>query len=135
MKNTPIIDSKIDHSQTQNPISLYEKRIATLKEYAKEDGFDLNEDSYANFVNFLEKYSGLARAGLVLLDNGNLRAIWQGKNDAQVGLEFLTDSSIEYVMLNESGARKTTSKPYGRGGFEETMNQIRNFGLYDIMFE
>ncbi len=129
------VDRKIDHLKSQSQLRLYEKQIETLKEYARDDGYDLHEDSYANFIKFFANYSQLVRADVVLLDNGNLRAIWKGKNGGEIGLQFLTDSHVQYVLFSESGPKDTTSKPYGRGGFEETMKEIKNFGLYNIMFE
>ena len=121
--------------QIKNPARLYDNRIETLKKFAREDGYDLHESSYANFNKFLKEYPGLVRADLVLLENGNLRAIWKGKNRAQIGLQFLKDSRVQYVLFNESGPSSAALKPYGRGGFEETMNQIKKFDLDTIMFE
>lgn len=121
--------------QSQKPALLYAERIETLKELARDDGYDLHESSYANFTNFLEKYPKLAHADLVLLENGNLRAIWKGQNGAEIGLQFLKDSRIQYVLFNKFGTNTAGLRPYGRGGFEETMNQIKKFDLDSIMFE
>ena len=115
--------------QIKNPARLYDNRIETLKKFAREDGYDLHESSHANFSKFLKEYPGLVRADLVLLENGNLRAIWRGKNGAQIGLQFLKDSRVQYVLFNESGPNSAALKPYGRGGFEETMNQLKNLIL------
>ncbi len=113
----------------------YVKRIEKLKELASEDGYRLDESSYNNFQEFLERYPRLARADLVLLDNGNLRAIWKGNNSTEIGLQFLKDSRVQYVLFNNSGPNCEESRPYGRGGFEEIMKKINEFDLDSIIFE
>ena len=122
-------------SQNNRVEQLYVERIETLNELAREDGYELDESSYNNFQEFLEKYPRLVHADLVLLDNGNLRAIWKGENGTEIGLQFLKDSRIQYVLFNESGPNCAESKPYGRGVFEETMKKIKEFDLDKIMFE
>ena len=122
-------------SQNNRVEQLYDERIETLNELAREDGYELDESSYNNFHNFLEKYPRLVHADLVLLDNGNLRAIWKGENCTEIGLQFLKDSRVQYVLFNESGPNNAESRPYGRGGFEETMKKIKEFDLDKIMFE
>ena len=62
--------------------------LKTLKEQAIEDGYVLDESSYNNFHKFLEKFPRLVRADLVLLENGELVAIWNGENGTEVGLQF-----------------------------------------------
>ncbi len=131
----PTIENMIHNFPSQNVANLYAERIETLKELARDDGYDLHESSYANFTKFLEKHPRLAHADLVLLDNGNLRAIWKGENDAEIGLQFLQDSRVQYVLFNKSGPNSSASRPYGRGEFKETMNQIKKFDLDNIMFE
>ena len=121
--------------QDYKAAQLYVERIETLKELASEDGYDLDEASYNNFHKFLEKYPRLVHADLVLLDNGNLRAIWKGENGAEIGLQFLNDSRVQYVLFNEFGPNCVESRPYGKGGFEETMKKINEFDLDKIMFE
>ena len=121
--------------QDDRAAQLYVERIETLKELASEEGYDLDESSYNNFHKFLEKYPRLVHADLVLLDNGNLRAIWKGENGAEVGLQFLNDSRVQYVLFNEFGPNCVESRPYGKGGFEETMKKIKEFDLDKIMFE
>ena len=121
--------------QDEKAAQLYVERIETLKELASEDGYDLDESSYNNFHKFLEKYPRLVHADLVLLDNGNLRAIWKGENGAEIGLQFLNDSRVQYVLFNEFGPNCVESRPYGKGGFEETMKKIKEFDLDKIMFE
>ena len=138
MENKPTVEILVHPNwpiQNNRVAQIYVERIETLKELAREDGYTLDESSYNNFQEFLEKYPRLVRADLVLLDNGNLRAIWKGKNSAEIGLQFLKDSRVQYVLFNESGPNCAESRPYGRGGFEETMKKIKEFDLDKIMFE
>ena len=121
--------------QDDKAAQLYVERIETLKELAGEEGYVLDESSYNNFHKFLGKYPRLVHADLVMLDNGNLRAIWKGEKGTEVGLQFLKDSRVQYVLFNEFGPNCVESRPYGKGGFEETMKKIKEFDLDKIMFE
>ena len=91
----------------------YQARILELREIAEddEDIEEINEDSIREFWTFMESAGLGRRAGLVLQDNGNLRAVWRDKAGHNVGLEFQGGRSVLYVMF----------KPYadGRKTFRE----------------
>ena len=138
MEKEPTVENLVHlyrPGQDNKAAQLYVERIETLRELASEDGYVLDESSYNNFHKFLENYPRLLHADLVLLDNGNLRAIWKGENGTEIGLQFLKDSRVQYVLFNEFGPNFVESRPYGRGGFEETMKKINEFDLDKIMFE
>ena len=73
-------ESKVAHSRA------YEARIQALRGYAAEDDDieKVNEDSINDFWAFM-KVTGFERqAGLILLDSGDLRAVWR-ENDGHDG--------------------------------------------------
>ena len=95
----------------------YKDRISDLREFAGDDEEieRVNEDSIRDFWAFMESTAFARRAGLVLQDNGNLRAVWRDKDGNNVGLEFQGNGSILYVMFKPyTDGRKTFRKQMSR---------------------
>ena len=74
-------------------------RIKQLRDYAAEDGIQVNRDSEKDFWSFVDSAPFANRAGLVLMDNGNLRAVWKGDDSARIGIQFL-GRQIDSVLRN-----------------------------------
>ena len=53
----------------------YRRRIGELARYGLEEGIALNEASERDFWTFVGAPESSRQAGLVLMDNGNLRAV------------------------------------------------------------
>ena len=138
MKKKPAVENLAYLSrpgQDNNATLVYAERIETLKEQAIEDGYVLDESSYNNFHKFLEKFPRLVRADLVLLENGELVAIWNGENGTEVGLQFQKDSRVQYILFNGIYSNCADSILHGMGGYEETMKKIKKYDFDKIMFE
>ena len=114
-------------------ISSYEDRINVLKEQAEAEGCSLSEASGTAFWNFLKKHPFMRRGRLVLLENGNLRAVWSGGNDAHIGLQFLNERLIQYVIFARRGSDEPVSRVAGRDTMEGIMRQIDAFDLHGIL--
>lgn len=114
-------------------ISSYEDRINVLKEQAEVEGYSLSEASGTAFWNFLKKHPFMRRGRLVLLENGNLRAVWSGGNDAHIGLQFLNERLIQYVIFARRGPDEPVSRVAGRDTMEGIMRQIDAFDLRGIL--
>ena len=108
-------------------VSSYEDRINVLKEQAEVEGYPLNEASETAFWSFLKKNPFMRRGRLVLLENGNLRAVWSGENDAHIGLQFLNDRLIQYVIFARQGPDAPVSRVAGRDTMDGVMRQIDAF--------
>ena len=114
-------------------VSSYEDRINVLKEQAEVEGYSLNEASGTAFWNFLKKNPFMRRGRLVLLENGNLRAVWSGGNDAHIGLQFLNERLIQYVIFARRGPDAPVSRVTGRDTMDGIMRQIDAFDLSSIL--
>ena len=114
-------------------VSSYEDRIKVLKEQAELEGYSLSETSRTAFWDFLEKHPFLRRGRLVLLENGNLRAVWRGENDTHIGLQFLNDRLIQYVIFARRGPDAPVSRVTGRDTIGGIMRQIDAFDLGGIL--
>ena len=112
---------------------VYRNRIEVLRSDAQLDGFAMNEVSEVDFWSFIESISFAQKAGLVLLDNGNLRAVWKGENGSYLGLQFLGNRLVEYVIFKRRQATKYVSRVAGRDTIEGIKKQILASDLTVLM--
>ena len=112
---------------------IYRNRIEVLRSDAQRDGFAMNVVSEVDFWSFIESISFAQKAGLVLLDNGNLRAVWKGENGSHLGLQFLGNRLVEYVIFKRRQATKEVLRVAGQDTVEGIKRQICAFDLTALM--
>ena len=93
-----------------NAFADYNDRLRILREQAALDGFFINHDSLEGFKDFFKNNPLVRRGRLVLLENGNLRAVWKGENEAHVGLQFLSKWTVQYVIFARRQPSVITSR-------------------------
>ena len=111
----------------------YQRRIAELSRYGLDDGISLNEASEKDFWAFVEATGSTSRAGLVLMDTGNIRAVWKGDDESHLGLHFLGDQQARYVIFKRRPASRHISRVAGTDTLEGIRVQIRAFGLTPLV--
>ena len=112
----------------------YVKRIQDLKEIGLDDGISLNPDSKTACLKFFRANPFLKPAGLIVKENGNLRAIWEGENEVHVGLQFLGDQSLQYVIFKQRTPEAPVSRVSGRDTMDGIMHQIEAFDLKEDLY-
>ena len=120
---------RLDDSDT------YRSRIKELCAYAVDDGYSLRPESERDFWKFFGGGPRLRQFELVLIDNGNLRAVWQDEQETHVGLQFLGDDIVQFVLFKRRCSSRPVSRVVGRdtvGGFE---GQIQSFELQSLLYE
>ncbi len=95
----------------------------------------LSEASEMDFRRFVFAYPDLRKGSLVLTDNGNIRAIWKGSRGSYLGLQFLGDGIVQYVMFNQRENEKEVSRALGRDAIQGVLRQIKAFGLVALLVE
>ncbi len=115
--------------------SSYRSRIEYLRNEAAHDGYPLNKDSEADFWQFVRFASGVRRGGLVLMDNGNLRAVWKDSQGSRIGLQFLGDGMAQYVIFGRNGSERQRSRVAGRASFGAVLRQIEAFDLGELFYK
>ena len=70
----------------------------------------------------------------MLIDNGNLRAVWKGENGTHIGLQFLGSHAVQYVIFKWRAAAETISRVAGRDSFDGVKRQIKAFDLRSLIF-
>ena len=96
---------------------------------AEIDGFSVNKASEANFWSFIGSIPSVRKAELVLMDNGNFRAVWKDKNGDHLGVQFLGDQMAEYVIFKHRPAAGSVSRVAGIDTLEGVITQLHAFDL------
>ncbi len=111
----------------------YTLRINLLKNEAQDDGHTLNLASEIDFRHFVCSEPCFRRGNLVLLDNGNLRAIWKDKQGTSLGLQFLGGGMVQYVIFKRREQGQPISRVSGRDSLDGLKRQIHEFELYTLL--
>lgn len=111
----------------------YQSRIAELREYGIEDGVTVNPASERDFWAFVQSLPAARPGSLVLMDNGNLRAVWEGKNESHLALQFLGGRMIQYVIFKRRPRAGKVSRVAGADTFDGIKRQIDAFALQTLV--
>lgn len=123
-----------DHGRSARRLyQSYKKRIEDLRSDAALDGFNINEASEREFWSFVYELPVFRVGDLVLADNGNLHVEWEGELDAHLGLQFLGNGMIQYVIFRHRPHSKRISRVAGRDNLDGVKRQIRNFDLETLL--
>jgi hypothetical protein len=125
------LDEKAKRAQAD--LHAYRVRILALGADAIQDGYDLNRASERDFWHFICSEPFIRKGNLVLMDNGNLRAVWKGDNGTHIGLQFLGGRIVQYVIFKRRGAAGAISRVAGRDNFEGVKRQIAAFDLRPLI--
>ncbi len=111
----------------------YRLRIEDLRSDAELDDFTVSEASKRDFWSFIMSIPFAREAELVLLDNGNLRAIWDDEDENHFGLQFLGNRTLQYVIFRRRKGSSSISRVAGRDTFDGVKRQVRTFELETLL--
>ncbi len=114
---------------TRRTRQAYRERIEELREYGEEDGVTISPASEKDFWAFVKSLPATRKGSLVLMDNGNLRAVWRGGKENHLGLQFLGGRMVEYVIFKRRSRAKKVSRVAGTDTFNGIKKQIEAFEL------
>ena len=95
-------------------------RIGEFKRLGDEEGLPWSSTSEIDFWAFISQWPTLSEPGLILMDNGNLRAMWRNTVGEQVALEFRGDSRVYFVFF----AKRSEGQPMARSAGKDSLTQI-----------
>jgi hypothetical protein len=75
------------------------ERLQELRYDAESSGGPVSESSVQDFRYLLRKAQPARRPSIFLLDNGNIRALWLNDKKEQVGLQFLGEGEVQFVIF------------------------------------
>ena len=119
--------------QANNTRQAYTQRIEELRNEAAIGRIEVNGASERDFWSLVRLGDPDRRAGVVLLDNGNLRAVWKGEDATHVGIQFLGEGRAEYVIFKRRPATTDISRVAGNDTLEGIKRQIHTFGLTSLI--
>ena len=112
----------------------YISRMKLLQDEAVHDGYVLNLSSEVDFRHFVRSAPNIRKGNLVLMDNGNLRAIWKDKQGTRLGLQFLGGRMVQYVIFKRRKKQQPISRVTGRDSIEGFERQIHAFELHSLLY-
>ena len=119
----------------QDRVRAYMVRIDALRAHAAQDGYHLNAGSEQDFWDFVLSEPRIRKGNLVLVDNGNLRAVWKNDEGTRLGLQFLGGGMVQHVIFKRREAAQLTSRVAGRDTFQGVRRQIDAFELDSLLYE
>ncbi len=133
MKADTLVDMALDVESSSRVNQHYLRRIDELRGYANEDGFQVNPASEQDFWSFMGSVNFSRRAGLALMDNGDVCAVWKGDGGSHLSLHFLGDRSVQYVIFKRRSASAKVSRVAGIDTFDGIRKQIGAFDLTQLV--
>ena len=112
---------------------VYEQRIDTLRGFAADEEITVNETSVEDFRYFVSSVVPTQNAQLVVMDNGNLRAVWKNQEGSHIGLQFLGGHLVQYVVFRRGGPEGKVYRLVGESSFDEMRKLIEDWGLSSLM--
>lgn len=128
-----IADLEEKESVSREVRQAYKARIDKLRSGAALDGFEVNGASEKDFWSFIGSSRFSRRAGLALMDNGNLRAVWKREDASHLGLHFLGERQVQYVIFKRRSGSRKISRTAGIDTFEGVKKQILAFDLMSLV--
>ncbi len=117
---------------TRQAISL---RIDRLRQQALADGELFNKRSESDFDRFILQPPFLKLPYIFLLESGNIRAVWKGSDGQHLGLQFLGDGEVEYVIFANRDDATRLARVAGRDSASGVNRQISAFSLGGLISE
>ena len=112
----------------------YESRIEALRSDAELDELTINVASEQDFWDFVRSTSYLRRASLALMNNGNIRAVWKADDASHLGIHFLGDGEVQYVIFRLRSYGRRVSRVAGIDTLSGIKSQIAAFDLVSLMY-
>lgn len=113
----------------------YRVRIDELRHLASQDGYHLKPSSESDFWRFVNSALRWRKGGLVLMDNGNLRAVWKDDQGNRLGLQFLGEGMVQHVIFRQRDATLPVSRVAGRDTIEGICRQVEAFDLGLLLYK
>ncbi len=114
----------------------YHERLVELREAAEEEGIEWSEASAEDFRAFVTGNPGWRKGSVVLMENGNLRTVWDDDNDddRHVALQFLGDGHVQYVIFKRRPGAVKVSRVAGADTFDGIKRQVAAFDLSSLVY-
>lgn len=113
----------------------YSARVDELRHIASQDGYHLEPASESDFWRFVNSAPRWRKGGLVLMDNGNLRAVWKDGRGNRLGLQFIGSGMVQHVIFRQRDATLPVSRVAGRDTLDGICRQVEAFDLGSLLYK
>lgn len=110
-----------------------EARVKKLRGLALESGEPFNEESAELLLEFCHELAATIKPAIFLLGNGNLRTLWENEEREQIGLQFLQDGEVQYVILHKGRKKMLKSLGTEESG-PDLKHRVNCLGLRRLWF-
>jgi hypothetical protein len=110
------------------------ERVQFLRVQAVIDRVPFSDSSLADFQDFMREISPRRRPSLFLNDNGNLRALWKNDRREQVGLQFLGEGDIQFVIFKERKGTLRMARIAGIDARDKILAHMKASGAEGLLF-
>lgn len=116
----------VENCHTPNSTVMFElnKRLEELEVVGKEESLFMSQDSKNEFLKLICLLNPSIRPLVFIVDNGNLRALWPDDDGRLIGLQFLGEERVQYVMFDKRQSDGTANTAYGRTSFKKIIDLI-----------
>ena len=111
----------------------YRARIETLRSYAESDEIVVQPSSEQDFWGFVHALPEAPKAEIVLMDNGNFRAIWESGEQSRLAIQFMGAQRGEYVIFKRRPDASDVSRVAGIDTLDGIKRQMRAFDFMPAM--
>jgi hypothetical protein len=123
--------SVLDKARVANEIS---KRLRFLRIEAETDRNPFSDASLIDFQAFMRETGTRSRPSLFLNDNGNLRALWKNDRREQIGLQFLGEGNIQFVIFGQRRGTLGMARVAGIDAKDKILGHIKASGTEGLLF-
>ena len=117
------------HLSEQLTLDEYVKRIDYLRLIVEEEGRTIREDSEVDFWDFVHRHPFSQSGQLIVTDEGHLRLVWKGDDEAHIGIRFLGGHWVRYVIFNHRVGERALLETSGEDSFDGLVSQAHACGL------
>ena len=114
----------------------HQERIEQLRRYGIEDGIRINPESEQGLRRFMSCQPARNEPTVFLMDQGQLRAIWEhdGRPEDQLALLFRSREEAHYVIFHDHPEEARVYRKQGTAHLEEIPRLIRENRLEELVY-
>lgn len=116
-------------SRTGAQRDAYRARVETLRSYADLDEINVHSESERDFWAFMESLPEAPKAEIVLMGNGNFRAVWEDTEQGRLAIQFMGAQRGEFVIFKCRPDASDVSRVAGVDTLDGIKRQARAFDL------
>jgi len=117
------------HLTEQRALEEYASRIEYLRLIVEEEGRMIRGDSERDFWDFVHQHPFTQSGQILVTDEGHIRLVWKGDDEAHIGIRFLGNRRVRYVIFNRRPGERELSESSGEDSFNGLVRQAHAYGL------